>query len=133
MDENTRARALEKADLIKTHIAYSREILDSTLLDDYYEGLTLKKETGYLRNILLLKKWINAYYSREFRLKKDPQSWKTHGGAAIANAYYEAKDNTINFPAGFLDGVFFQEDRPLYMNYGAIGVVVGHEITHGEY
>ena len=82
MDENTRARALEKADLIKTHIAYSKEILDSTLLDDYYEGLTLKKETGYLRNILLLKQWINAYYSREFRLKKDPQSWKTHGGAA---------------------------------------------------
>ena len=59
MDENTRARALEKADLIKTHIAYSREILDSTLLDDYYEGLTLKKETGYLRNILLLKQWIH--------------------------------------------------------------------------
>ena len=133
MDEDTRARALKKADLIKTHIAYSKEILDSTLLDEYYKGLTLKKETGYLGNILLLKQWINAYYSKEFRLKKDPQSWKTHGGAAIANAYYEAKDNTINFPAGFLDGVFFQEDRPLYMNYGAIGVVVGHEITHGEY
>ena len=131
MDEDTRARALKKADLIKSHIAYSKEILDSTVLDAYYEGLALKKETGYLGNILLLKQWINAYYSKEFRLKKDPQSWKTHGGAAIANAYYEAKDNTINFPAGFLDGVFFQEDRPLYMNYGSIGVVVGHEITHG--
>merc|ERR1719341_3058436 len=103
MDEDTRARALKKADLIKSHIAYSKEILDSTLLDTYYEGLALKKETGYLGNILLLKQWINAYYSKEFRLKKDPQSWKTHGGAAIANAYYEAKDNTINFPAGFLD------------------------------
>ena len=131
MDEDTRTRALKKADLIKSHIAYSKEILDSTLLDAYYEGLALKKETGYLGNILLLKQWINAYYSKEFRLKRDPQSWKTHGGAAIANAYYEAKDNTINFPAGFLDGVFFQEDRPLYMNYGSIGVVVGHEITHG--
>merc|ERR1719341_1689805 len=131
MDEDTRARALKKADLIKSHIAYSKEILDSTLLDAYYKGLALKKDTGYLGNILLLKQWINAYYSKEFRLKKDPQSWKTHGGAAIANAYYEAKDNTINFPAGFLDGVFFQEDRPLYMNYGSIGVVVGHEITHG--
>jgi len=131
MDDDTRERALKKADLIKSHIAYSKEILDSTVLDDYYKGLTLKKSSGYLRNILLLKQWINAYYSKEFRLRRDPQSWKTHGGAAIANAYYEAEENSINFPAGFLDGVFFQEDRPLYMNYGSIGVVVGHEITHG--
>ena len=131
MDEDTRARALKKADLIKSHMAYSKEILDGAKLDAYYDGLTLKKETGYLKNILILKQWINAYYSKEFRLKRDPQSWKTHGGAAIANAFYCANDNTINFPAGFLDGVFFQEDRPLYMNYGAIGVVVGHEITHG--
>ena len=131
MDEDTRARALKKADLIKSHMAYSKEILDGAKLDAYYDGLTLRKETGYLKNILILKQWINAYYSKEFRLKRDPQSWKTHGGAAIANAFYCANDNTINFPAGFLDGVFFQEDRPLYMNYGAIGVVVGHEITHG--
>ena len=100
-------------------------------LDQFYDGLTLRRDTGYLDNILQLKQWINDYHSKEFRRLRDPQSWKTHGGAAIVNAYYEAKQNSMIFPASFLDGIFFQEDRPLYMNYGSIGVVVGHEITHG--
>ena len=130
MDEETRARALKKADLITPHIAYSKEILDDELLDEYYKGFVLNG-TSYLANILQLKKRIFAYYVTEFRKPIDKQSWKTHGGAAIANAFYSAEENSMVFPAGILDGVFFKADRPLYMNYGGIGVVVGHEITHG--
>jgi len=130
MDAKTKKRAHEKANLMTPNIAYASEILDDILLEKFYDGLILTK-TSYLKNYLKLKTWINKYYAQEFRKPIDKKSWKTHGGAAIVNAFYNPSENSINFPAGILEGVFFQEDRPLYLNYGAIGFVVGHEITHG--
>ena len=130
MDAKTKKRAHEKANLMTPNIAYASEILDDILLEKFYDGLIITK-TSYLKNYLKLKTWINKYYADEFRKPVDKKSWKTHGGAAIVNAFYNSAENSINFPAGILEGVFFQEDRPLYLNYGAIGFVVGHEITHG--
>merc|ERR1711971_92082 len=130
MDSKTKARALKKADQITPHIAYAKEILDDKLINEFYEGINLQKDS-YLKNIIRLKKFISLYYVKEFRNPIDKQSWKTHGGAAIVNAFYNPAENSIQLPAGILDGVFFNADRPLYMNYGAIGFVVGHEITHG--
>ena len=130
MDAKTKARAQKKADLMTPNIAYAVEILNDRLLEEFYDGLVIPK-TSYLNNYLQLKTWISKYYAKEFRKPIDNKSWKKHGGAAIVNAFYNSAENSINFPAGILDGVFFQKDRPLYMNYGAIGFVVGHEITHG--
>ena len=47
------------------------------------------------------------------------------------NAYYDPQLNTINFPAGILQPPFFEKDMDDSVNYGAIGVVIGHELTHG--
>ena len=47
------------------------------------------------------------------------------------NAYYSPLKNEIVFPAGILQPPFFHQDLPLAINYGAIGSVIGHEITHG--
>merc|ERR1712106_277567 len=130
MDSKTKARAQKKADQITPHIAYAKEILDDNLINEFYEGINLEKDS-YLKNMIRLKKFISLYYLKEFRKPIDKKSWKTHGGAAIVNAFYSSSENSIQFPAGILDGVFFNADRPLYMNYGAIGFIVGHEITHG--
>ena len=130
MDSKTKTRAQKKADQITPHIAYAKEILDDKLINEFYEGIDLQKDS-YLKNIIRLKKFISLYYVKEFRNPIDKKSWKTHGGAAIVNAFYNPAENSIQFPAGILDGVFFNADRPQYMNYGAIGFVVGHEITHG--
>merc|ERR1712130_930372 len=130
MDDVTRAKAHLKADQMTPHVAYAKEILDDDLINEFYDGLNLETDS-YLKNYLRLKKFINLYYAKEYRKKIDKKDWRTHGGAAIVNAFYNPEENSIQFPAGILGGLFFDAERPAYMNYGAIGFVVGHEITHG--
>merc|ERR550517_983299 len=130
MDDKTRAKALEKADKMNSYVAYAEEILDDKLITEYYEGLELDSDS-FLENVLTLSKHINLYYPKEFRKPIVKEDWRTHGGAAVVNAFYDSSENSIKFPAAVLGGVFFGAERPKYMNYGAIGFVVGHEITHG--
>ena len=53
----------------------------------------------------------------------DKTDWKRHDTPAIVNAFYSPIENSIQFPAGILQGNFFGSDRPAYMNYGGIGWV----------
>merc|ERR1719483_625151 len=70
------------------------------------------------------------YSFSKLREKVNKTDWVRHGNPAVVNAFYSTLENPIQFPAGILQGVFFSCDRPLYLNYGAIGWMIGHEITH---
>nr|CAD7575121.1 unnamed protein product [Timema californicum] len=85
----------------------------------------------YLESILNLTKFGTSYSFGRLRQPVNKSEWITHGRPAVVNAYYSSIENSIQFPAGILQGHFFNSDRPRYMNYGAIGFVIGHEITHG--
>ncbi|XP_023343135.1 neprilysin-2 isoform X2 [Eurytemora carolleeae] len=128
MDDITREKAHDKVDKMQAVIGYAKEILDPELLNQYYEGLELLSP-NFITNNLKLKRFIKKYIVKELRKPNDPKSWKIHGGAAIVNAKYDT--NTITLPAGILAGRLFQENQPKYMNYGGIGQLVGHELTHG--
>ena len=65
-----------------------------------------------------------------FRKVHDRNDWRVFVAAAV-NAFYNSFSNTININAAILSGVVFNVNRPRYMNYGALGFTVGHEITHG--
>lgn len=130
MDEETRVRAKEKAASMTTHIAYPDELLDDEKLTKLYDKLELD-ESNYLGNALNLTIFGTNYAFKKLREPVNKTDWVSHGRPAVVNAYYSPLENSIQFPAGILQGAFFGQDRPAYLNYAAIGWVIGHEITHG--
>nr|CAD7452416.1 unnamed protein product [Timema tahoe] len=130
MDDETRMKGIDKAKSMSVHIAYPDELLDNSKLEKFYQNLEINPDL-YLESILNLTKFGTSYSFGRLRQPVNKSEWITHGRPAVVNAYYSSIENSIQFPAGILQGHFFNSDRPRYMNYGAIGFVIGHEITHG--
>ncbi|NWV35584.1 NEP protein, partial [Grantiella picta] len=129
MDAETKKRAEQKATAIRERIGYPDEIVtDDNKLNSEYKELNYKEEE-YFENIIQ-----NLVFTQKKRLKKlrekvDKEEWIS--GAAVVNAFYSASRNQIVFPAGILQPPFFSASQPKSLNYGGIGMVIGHEITHG--
>ncbi|XP_054716984.1 neprilysin-2-like [Uloborus diversus] len=130
MDEKTKVQAKEKAHAIKPFIGYPQELLNDSYVSDLYLNLTITNES-YFGNIMSLRKWSTDYAFSQLRKPNIKGEWKKHARAAVVNAFYNSLENSIEFPAGILQNAFFNKDRPHYLNFGAIGYVIGHEITHG--
>ncbi|XP_043348443.1 neprilysin isoform X1 [Dermochelys coriacea] len=129
MDAETKKKAEQKAAAITERIGYPDDIItDNNKLNNEYQDLNYKEEE-YFENIIQ-----SLLYSQRKRLKKlrekvDKEQWIS--GAAVVNAFYSATRNQIVFPAGILQPPFFSASQSKSLNYGGIGMVIGHEITHG--
>ncbi|KFM76718.1 Membrane metallo-endopeptidase-like 1, partial [Stegodyphus mimosarum] len=130
MDKETKKQAKEKANAITPYIGYPKELLNDTYVSDLYTNLTLSNES-YFENIMKVRRWSTDYSFSRLRKPNIKGEWKKHARAAVVNAFYNSLENSIEFPAGILQHSFFSKDRPHYLNFGAIGYVIGHEITHG--
>ncbi|KAM7310750.1 neprilysin-2-like [Ixodes scapularis] len=130
MDEQTRQRARAKALAIQPYIGYPEELLKDALVEEHYSNVTLQPDT-YFQNVMRLRKWYTDYGYGHLRKPHIKGEWKRFAQVAVVDAYYSDVENCIRLPAGILQGVFFSKDRPSYLNYGAIGSIIGHEITHG--
>merc|ERR1719461_1668454 len=112
------------------YIGYPKELREMEKLTELYSGLELNANS-YVGNGLNLSRYHMNYAFSKLRQPVDKLDWVRHGNPAMINAFYSPIENSIQFPAGILQGVFFNSERPRYMNFGAIGWVIGHEITHG--
>lgn len=93
-----------------------------------YSGLEITRDS-YLGNVQRAAKFEMDRRLAKFGKAADRQEWGM--SPPTVNAYEDAQTNTINFPAGFLQPPFFDAKQIDAVNYGAIGAVIGHEITHG--
>ncbi|KAK7094139.1 hypothetical protein V1264_007804 [Littorina saxatilis] len=128
MSESTKRAAIEKADAIIPKIGYPEEIMNDTALNEKTAMLNLTAD-GYFHNHLEVFREQRLKNLRKIRKPVDRSEW--YVSAATVNAFYNKLTNEIIFPAGILHRPFFSDQFLDALNYGGIGFVIGHEITHG--
>ena len=121
MSDETKQKALEKLSTFRAKIGYPDTWRD-------YSKLEIKNDSLW-ENMIRVAQFEDAYWIEKIGQKKDPNIW--YMNAHEVNAYYDPSTNEICFPAGILQYPFFDMAADDAFNYGAIGAVIGHEMTHG--
>ena len=122
MSDATKAKAQEKLAAFTVKIGYPDKWKD-------YTTLAIDPSKSYWKNIVEANKWYTADNIAELGKPVDKDEW--HMTPQTVNAYYNPTTNEICFPAAILQPPFYNPDADDAVNYGAIGVVIGHEMTHG--
>ena len=121
MSDDTKRQALEKLNTFHAKIGYPDVWRD-------YSKLEIHDDSLY-DNMIRVAKFEDRFWLDKIGQKKDPNIWFMN--AHEINAYYDPSTNEICFPAGILQYPFFDMSADDAFNYGAIGAVIGHEMTHG--
>ena len=123
MSDSTKVNALLKLNTFYVKVGYPDKWIDMS-------KLTIDPSQSYYDNLLACRKFWNEYEIDHMAGKPvDINDW--YMDPQTVNAYYNPTTNEICFPAGILQVPFFDMTADDAFNYGAIGVVIGHEMTHG--
>lgn len=122
MSEATKAKAHEKLSAFHVKIGYPDKWKD-------YSALTVDPQLSYYENIRQAALWSMQDNLTRLGKPVDKDEWLM--SPQTVNAYYNPSTNEICFPAAILQPPFFNPDADDAVNYGAIGVVISHEMTHG--
>ncbi len=122
MGDDTKARAKEKLSAFTVKVGYPDKWKD-------YSELIIDPKKSFVENIIEANKWEYKKELAKYGKEVDRTEW--HMTPQTVNAYYSPLSNEIVFPAGILQPPFFYAEGDDAVNYGGIGVVIGHEMTHG--
>ncbi|KTC81557.1 M13 family metallopeptidase [Legionella brunensis] len=121
MTPETRQAALKKLDLMEERVGYPEKWWDYTSL--------MVNKGPYVLNVIRANEFLIKRDLNKIGKPVDRTEWQMT--PQTINAYYDPSMNNINLPAGILQPPFFDPTAPAAINYGAIGFIIGHEITHG--
>ena len=122
MSDATKAKAHEKLNTFTVKIGYPDKWKD-------YSTLIVDPTVSYWENIKRASAWYTADNLADLGQEVDRERWFM--SPQTVNAYYNPTTNEICFPAAILQPPFYHSTADDAVNYGAIGVVIGHEMTHG--
>lgn len=122
MTDSTKQNALVKLNSFKVKIGYPDKWKD-------YSAINVDPKESYWTNIKKAVKWHAEDNIAKYGKPVDKEEWLMT--PQTVNAYYNPTTNEICFPAGILQAPYFDVNADDACNYGAIGVVIGHEMTHG--
>ncbi|RMX20798.1 M13 family peptidase [Legionella jordanis] len=121
MTPATRQAALKKLDLMEERVGYPEK---------WWDYSSLKIDRGpYVLNVIRASEFLVKRDLNKIGKPVDRTEWQMT--PQTINAYYDPSMNNINLPAGILQTPFFDPKAPAAVNYGAIGFIIGHEMTHG--
>ena len=121
MGKETKAKAIEKLDKFTVKIAYPDEWED-------YSELNVKEGNSFAENMLAVSEWSLKKNLAEIGQPVDKSEWGMP--PQTVNAYFNPLNNEIVFPAAILQPPFYNYTADEAVNYGGIGAVIGHEISH---
>jgi putative endopeptidase len=121
MSPQTRQEALRKLDAIMVKVGYPTKWRD-------YSGLAVDRDV-FVQNVMQAEAFVRRQELEKIGRPVDRTEW--HMSPPTVNAYYNPSQNEIVFPAGILQPPFFDPKADDAVNYGGIGMVIGHELTHG--
>ncbi|KAF9212802.1 hypothetical protein BGZ59_006316 [Podila verticillata] len=130
LDHETLVNATEKVEFLVQKVGFSTESPDvrsSEALEEYFKDLGIDK-ADFFGNQMRARTWNVQYMLNLLGKPVDKARWLM--SPQTVNAYYNPTGNEIVFPAGILQQPFFHGDNPEYLNFGGVGVVAGHELTH---
>ncbi|KAF9376624.1 hypothetical protein CPB97_010686 [Podila verticillata] len=130
LDHETLVNAKEKVEYLMQKVGFSvqsPDVRSSEGLEEYFKELEVE-HSDFFGNEIRARRWNMKNVLSQLSKPVDRARWLM--SPQTVNAYYNPSVNEIVFPAGILQQPFFHTDNPEYINYGGVGVVAGHELTH---
>ncbi|UJR18376.1 hypothetical protein I4U23_005280 [Adineta vaga] len=129
MDTVSKRRAVEKAQAILEGIGYPEYVISANVTELENQYINYRFNLSYMHNSLLVHRLIATQSLEKLRQPTRRTTWDYP--PTTVNAFYIAPYNSILFLAGFLQAPMFHVEAPKYLNFGGIGTIMAHEMTHG--